>query len=211
MGFEITIIVRGKHAELYRLACEAGSQKNLAEAMGSSVCMLNRWINLKDYPRRITEDLRSNILLVTGKTCEELFPQEVKDWIDNNNGRSLKLEVNQELQLYLNDNHAKRMMLADPADVIEQVEVQNEIKEALRFLTQREQSIIELRFGLNGNNHHTLSEAATAHQVTRERIRQIESKAIRKLQRPSVSKKLGESLGIDVSELLKASQATEVD
>ena len=60
-----------------------------------------------------------------------------------------------------------------------------EIHKALETLKPREQETIELRFGLNGGEPHTLEEVGNIFGVTRERIRQIEAKAIRKLRHPS--------------------------
>lgn len=69
-------------------------------------------------------------------------------------------------------------------------EMKRAITEALSTLTSRESCVIQLRFGLGGNPAHTLEQVGTAFGVTRERIRQIEARAIRKLQHPSRSKRL---------------------
>ena len=60
----------------------------------------------------------------------------------------------------------------------------------LRTLTPREERVIKMRFGLEDGSEHTLEEVGQSFQVTRERIRQIEAKALRKLRHPSRSKKL---------------------
>lgn len=65
-----------------------------------------------------------------------------------------------------------------------------QISEILKTLTPREEQVLRLRFGLNDGHEHTLEEVGKAFNVTRERIRQIESKALRKLKHPSRSKKL---------------------
>lgn len=67
------------------------------------------------------------------------------------------------------------------------------IEKVLENLTEREQGIIKLRFGLMGGKPQTLEEIGIKYGVTRERIRQIESKALRKLRNPKVSKKLLEN------------------
>ncbi|MEG0961287.1 MAG: sigma-70 family RNA polymerase sigma factor [Lachnospiraceae bacterium] len=67
-----------------------------------------------------------------------------------------------------------------------------EIRKQLSTLTQREQTILNMRFGLNGHRPHTLEEVGDYIGVTRERIRQIEAKALRKLRHPSHSKYLKE-------------------
>ncbi len=62
--------------------------------------------------------------------------------------------------------------------------------EVLKTLTDREQRVLKLRFGLEDGRQRTLEEVGREFNVTRERIRQIEAKAIRKLKNPNRSKKL---------------------
>ena len=69
-----------------------------------------------------------------------------------------------------------------------------QISLAMKDLTDREQEVITLRFGLDGNQPHTLEEVGQMFHVTRERIRQIEAKALRKLRHPSRSRKLKDYL-----------------
>jgi len=68
--------------------------------------------------------------------------------------------------------------------------LKGEIRKVLELLTPRERKVIELRFGLEDGRPMTLEEISRQFQVTRERIRQIESKALKKLRNPNVSKKL---------------------
>ena len=60
----------------------------------------------------------------------------------------------------------------------------------LATLTPREERVLRLRFGIGQNQDHTLEEVGQDFEVTRERIRQIEAKALRKLRHPSRSKRL---------------------
>jgi sigma-70-like protein len=62
--------------------------------------------------------------------------------------------------------------------------------QVLRTLTPREEKVIKMRFGLEDGSEHTLEEVGQSIAVTRERIRQIEAKALRKLRHPSRSRKL---------------------
>ena len=57
-------------------------------------------------------------------------------------------------------------------------------------LTKREEMVVRMRFGIGENTDHTLEEVGQAFKVTRERIRQIEAKALKKLKHPSRSRKL---------------------
>ncbi len=72
--------------------------------------------------------------------------------------------------------------------------LKEEIKEVLGTLQEREQEVLELRFGLIDGTSHTLEEVGKKFNVTRERIRQIEAKALRKLRHPSRAKKLKDFL-----------------
>ena len=68
------------------------------------------------------------------------------------------------------------------------------MKDALDSLTQREQEVLRLRFGLDDGRSRTLEEVGREFRVTRERIRQIEAKALRKLRHPSRSRRLKDYL-----------------
>ncbi len=72
--------------------------------------------------------------------------------------------------------------------------LKEEIKSVLETLQEREQEVLELRFGLVDGTSHTLEEVGKKFNVTRERIRQIEAKALRKLRHPSRAKKLKDFL-----------------
>ena len=75
--------------------------------------------------------------------------------------------------------------------------LKEEIKNVLMTLQEREQEVLELRFGLIDGTSHTLEEVGKRFNVTRERIRQIEAKALRKLRHPSRAKKLKDFLSDD--------------
>ncbi len=73
--------------------------------------------------------------------------------------------------------------------------LREQIQSALTLLTERERQTLELRFGLMGGREHTLDEVSRFFGVTRERVRQIESKALRKLRHPAHSRPLRDFLG----------------
>ncbi|MFP4083094.1 MAG: RNA polymerase sigma factor RpoD [Candidatus Aminicenantes bacterium] len=77
-----------------------------------------------------------------------------------------------------------------PSDAVIKVSLRESIEEALKTLTPREAKVLKMRFGLGDGNEHTLEEVGQQFKVTRERIRQIEAKAMRKLRRPRCSQKL---------------------
>ena len=78
----------------------------------------------------------------------------------------------------------------DPHRVAEASALKKHLAEALAELTPREQRILEMRFGLAGMTEHTLEEVGKMFGVTRERIRQIEARALEKLRRPAAARKL---------------------
>lgn len=77
-----------------------------------------------------------------------------------------------------------------PADVASHTLLKEQLSEVLSTLTEREEKVLRLRFGLEDGRSRTLEEVGKEFDVTRERIRQIEAKALRKLRHPSRSKKL---------------------
>lgn len=77
-----------------------------------------------------------------------------------------------------------------PADAASSLLLKEQLGDVLRTLTPREAKVLELRFGLTDGTPHTLEEVGQEFNVTRERIRQIEAKALRKLRHPSRSKRL---------------------
>ena len=81
-----------------------------------------------------------------------------------------------------------------PIEETDRALLRDEVRRALNHLTQREREVIELRFGLNDDHDHTLEEVGKKLKVTRERVRQIEERAIRKLRHPQSSRMLRDYL-----------------
>ncbi|PYS59160.1 MAG: RNA polymerase sigma factor RpoD, partial [Acidobacteria bacterium] len=77
--------------------------------------------------------------------------------------------------------------LVSPSDAAINLNLKEQMAHVLRTLTPREERIIKMRFGLDDGSEHTLEEVGQVFSVTRERIRQIEAKALRKLRHPSRS------------------------
>ncbi len=82
----------------------------------------------------------------------------------------------------------KRVIL--PSDAVENLNLQEQTRRVLGTLTPREEKVLRMRFGIGERSDHTLEEVGKNFDVTRERIRQIEAKALRKLRHPSRVKKL---------------------
>ena len=81
-----------------------------------------------------------------------------------------------------------------PAEAAAATLLKEQLDEVLNTLTDREQKVLRLRFGMNDGRARTLEEVGKEFDVTRERIRQIEAKALRKLRHPSRSRKLRDYL-----------------
>ncbi len=102
---------------------------------------------------------------------------------------SIETPIGEEGDSHLGDFIEDKVMLSPPDTVIH-INLREKIEEALRSLTEREAKILKMRFGLGGGNDHTLEEVGQQFKLTRERIRQIEAKALRQLKHPSRSKTL---------------------
>ena len=83
----------------------------------------------------------------------------------------------------------------EPMDAAAREMLREQVKHALAVLSDREREVLEMRFGLLDGKDHTLEEVGQAFNVTRERIRQIEAKALRKLRHPTRSRHLRDYLG----------------
>ena len=106
---------------------------------------------------------------------------------------SLETPIGEEEDSFLGDFIEDRTTLA-PADAASAQLLREQVQEVLSSLTDRESRVLKLRFGLEDGRTRTLEEVGREFGVTRERIRQIEAKAIRKLRHPSRSKKLRDYL-----------------
>ena len=81
-----------------------------------------------------------------------------------------------------------------PSDAVSHTMLREQLFEVLHTLTPREEQVLKLRFGLEDGRMRTLEEVGSVFNITRERIRQIEAKALRKLRHPSRSKRLKDYL-----------------
>jgi len=98
-------------------------------------------------------------------------------------------EEDSQLGDFIEDEHVDT-----PVDITTQIFLKEQLFEVLETLTPREQQVLRLRFGLDDGRTRTLEEVGQVFDVTRERIRQIEAKALRKLRHPTRSKKLKDYL-----------------
>ncbi len=144
----------------------------------------------------------SQLLHQNGK---EPTPEEIADFLDMPEEKvreilrvaqepvSLETPIGEEEDSHLGDFIPDDDALA-PADAASMSLLKEQLAEVLQTLTPREAKVLSLRFGLEDGNPKTLEEVGKEFNVTRERIRQIEAKALRKLRHPSRSKKLKDFL-----------------
>jgi RNA polymerase primary sigma factor len=102
---------------------------------------------------------------------------------------SLETPIGEEKDSHLGDFIEDKDVIS-PANAAAFVLLQEQISKVLGTLKEREAEVLRLRFGLNDGYPHTLEEVGNTFKVTRERVRQIEAKALRKLRHPSRSRKL---------------------
>jgi RNA polymerase primary sigma factor len=102
---------------------------------------------------------------------------------------SLETPIGEEEDSYLGDFIEDKIVMS-PTDAAMNFNLSDQTKEVLETLTPREEKVLRMRFGISEKSDHTLEEVGRDFSVTRERIRQIEAKALRKLRHPSRAKKL---------------------
>ncbi|PIR17013.1 MAG: RNA polymerase sigma factor RpoD [Deltaproteobacteria bacterium CG11_big_fil_rev_8_21_14_0_20_49_13] len=114
---------------------------------------------------------------------------------------SLETPIGEEEDSHLGD-FIEDKTIPTPSEVVTGVGLSDQMKRVLATLTPREEKVLRMRFGIGEKSDHTLEEVGKDFAVTRERIRQIEAKALRKLRHPSRSKKLKSFIDWQVDENL---------
>ena len=119
-----------------------------------------------------------------------LAPEKVRMMLDISKGTiSLETPIGEKEDSQLGDLIEDKNAVS-PMDAANRYDLQRQIANALGVLTSREETVIRKRFGIGDSTDHTLEEIGQDFDVTRERIRQIEAKALKKLRHPSCSHKL---------------------
>jgi RNA polymerase sigma factor (sigma-70 family) len=207
-GFGITLVSKMKHADLRRAAKRLGGQSALARYLGENEVTVGRWCNLKECPPINDHELQfrnhawtadrvdrlaDNLFALTGKTLDEIFPTELraaKAFLKQSKVKEETLRVDIE---YLRDQREERLTLPSPCDEAAErerlEEMPIEISKALSSLTSRQQQVIRMRYGLDGEPL-TLAETAKQLGVGKERIRQIEGTALVRLRTTDAGWKL---------------------
>lgn len=167
--------IRIKNARILRLMQAAGYESiaALSRATGVGHMVIGRYINLQESPYNNKNDWRDSILTISAYLkCdpEDMFTERQKYSFMRKNSR--EVDVSEAAVMGYIGSDAPEAAI--------------EVQKLLPGLNPREYAIVTQLFGLDGDGEKTLDDVAEIHQVTRERIRQIESKAIRKMQHLSV-------------------------
>jgi RNA polymerase primary sigma factor len=141
--------------------------------------------------RRLVQELGREPSYQEIGSCLDMSPERVEEVMALffRQPMSLDLPIGEDGDSRLADLVEDRDSLA-PTDATSQQLLKEQIDEVLDELTEREKKVLQLRFGLKDGHARTLEEVGKEFSVTRERIRQIEGKALRKLRHPCRSRKL---------------------
>jgi RNA polymerase primary sigma factor len=152
---------------------------------------INRLIRIS---RRLLQDLGREPTSEEIAEQMEISPEKVREIIKvSQEPVSLETPIGEEEDSHLGDFIEDHTALA-PADAASHQLLKEQVEDVLESLTDRERKVLQLRFGLDDGRSRTLEEVGKEFHVTRERIRQIEAKALRKLRHPSRSRKLKDYL-----------------
>jgi hypothetical protein len=194
-----------RHSNLQEAADTLGSIAELARFLDIRYQDLIHWIRLrqcppktptKNYPQTKLDELEDKLVWLTGYTLEELFPTELREYISFKNSliKQERLNVLLKVKTEKEEQQKRHQEEFSPEYQTKIRELRERINKILLTsnFTMQESAVIQSRFGLNGKKTLSLREAAKLIRVTDERIRQIETKAIRKFQQPTNSLQLVE-------------------
>jgi RNA polymerase primary sigma factor len=144
--------------------------------------------------RRLVQDLGREATSEELAAELELTPERVREILKvSQDPVSLETPIGEEEDSHLGD-FIEDLAAPAPAEAASHQLLKEQVEDVLDSLSGRERRVLQLRFGLDDGRQRTLEEVGREFGVTRERIRQIEAKALRKLRHPSRSKKLKDYL-----------------
>jgi len=196
----IRIIARFKNDNLRQARLNVGlTIEKISKMLGMNRSIYYDWEGFRRYPfspdkeannsNQIKSQERAKKLeKILKMPYEDLFPIEYRQAVNLKLGKPIE-KIFEHLELpesYIEKN----LLLPSPEDIYEKIELKEITKKALESLTEKEAKVLKMRFGLEDENEYTLEEVARQFKVTKERIRQIEAKALRKLKHPIRNRKL---------------------
>ncbi len=187
MRIRAKLSLKNDHLVAARESVGCFTQIEAARLVGTPPGSYGKCENFGAYPKK--PELISKYERAFRVPFEMLFPKEYRDAVDKKLGRP----ITRVFDIMALPEH-RSFILPDTADSYEIEEMKenliNALDKSLDLLTEREAKVLKMRFGLSGGNEYTLEEVAYEFRVSRERIRQIEAKALRKLKHPIRSKNL---------------------
>lgn len=178
------------------------TQKQIADACNCSTAQISHIEQLRLYP---TKETANKISIILDMPIDKLFPEWLEAYAKVKRRRRSASDVRY-LEIEQVSINAPELLMLDRPDNTEQTAVETieghidnellktEIRKALAKISPRHQEVLIQRFGLDGSQHKTLDEVAKIHGISRERLRQIEASALRKLKNKKVYGKLREML-----------------
>ena len=186
-GFRVTAITKLAHTTLLNVAKKYGSAK-LAKKLGISVPMLRDWIYMRKMPdARFSKPnvwcAVEKLTDITGEAAEILFPSFIKD---NLTGETLIRLQTKEIDFSQLTGESKKQLTYEEnfEEIDNKIDAEEQFKKVLvqfNKLTDREQLILKLRYGLDGSKVYTLKEVGKLLDLSPERIREIQRYALNKL------------------------------
>lgn len=203
--FEVTIGIRNNRIKERRMSLGM-SQAQLATAVGIYTSNICSYETFHDSPvlKKIESGGPDTYIWKTSAQKlanffdvkpEELWPEALK--IIKKSKAVIRVDAEEVYRLFATGDEEYKQLLPAQDELISNAELHNELIRMLKTLTPHEQSVIELRFGLKSGDEHTLESVGFEFGVDKERIRQIEAKAFRKLRNLSGSKILRSHLSTD--------------
>ena len=202
-SIELTAITKLRHAALWELAKRLGGQKQAADQCLVTTLTFSNWVTLKSsFPESPEKGwwiesrwkpTKDAIESLTGQTLQQLWPKSLRDAIET---RAMittieqTIEVPEQALLAYAELSADRFLLPSPSIHAEQDELRDALSKAIKSLTSRQQEVLKLRYGLLDGCERTLEEVGHIVGASRERVRQIEAKAIRQMQSPKSASRL---------------------
>jgi RNA polymerase sigma factor (sigma-70 family) len=170
-----------------------------AKCEGMSLSGLYDLINLKKAPIGVDGEFSKHakeLMEVLGACPTDLWTEEQLTLTLKKNSEEKHLSK-EALRVALRSDARSLIGLDYPEQGVAEKETVQAVHEAIDSLTLREAQVLALRFGLGNEDEHSLEEAGEKFKINRERIRQIEARALRKMRHPSRSEKLRTLLGDD--------------
>ena len=186
--FRVGVKVRLFNWSLDRaIKAQGWTRKEAAAVCGVALHTLFDWLSFKAYPR---EAKALEVAVVLGVSDEILFPTEIRGFRITKQPEPVSFGREEALALGV-------LSEVNPERVALQGSLQDAIDEAMQGLSERQQVVLRMRFGLDGEKARTLAELGRIFGVGRERIRQIEAKALRMLRHPSRSDILRDYMALE--------------